>query len=207
VSRKERDETLSWSRDGRRLAVGAKHGVRVIELASGRVRQLTRGWDTEARWSPTKMMIAFRRIRTVNRIQHGTIYLIRADGTGLQTVTRPSVNVQGFDFSPDGSSIAFVTRTEVGSVCDGKTEREPPPVWPLSVLDVATRRSRQITPNSGAYLNPQFSPDGALIAVSGWTCETRRHLFPWRPYVLDRDGENLRHVPSGDYFAWVPMGP
>jgi Tol biopolymer transport system component len=70
---------LSWSPDGRRLLYGSLAGVRVIDVATKRIRLLAEGGEG-ARWSPDGRRIVFVRDRD--------IYTMRSDGSEQKRILR-----------------------------------------------------------------------------------------------------------------------
>jgi TolB protein len=77
-----------WSPDGRWIAVvregtPLQAGLFIIAAGGGGPRRLTRGLDTEPAWSPDSRRLGFRR-----GLLTGDIYVVNADGRGLQNLTR-----------------------------------------------------------------------------------------------------------------------
>lgn len=101
----------SWSPEGKRLVYrtsdNAGKGLRIIELSSGRITELTNGQynDNFPAWSPIDDRIAF----TSDRDGDYEIYTIRADGTDLKRLTRSPGNDAHSAWSPDGKWIAFTS--------------------------------------------------------------------------------------------------
>jgi Tol biopolymer transport system component len=92
----------------------------------------------------------------------GDIWVMRANGTGRRRITRSGGGVDfDPDFSPDGRRIVF--RTSRGSYAN---DQYGIGLEGIFVVDVATRRERQIQPRTGG-LFPAWSPDGKVIAFSG----------------------------------------
>lgn len=95
----------------------------------------------------------------------GGIWVMNADGSGRRKITNPRLAPEGatdYDpsWSPDGKRIVFRTdrghyvRDESGSGAQG-----------IFVVDVRTRRERQIQPRTGG-LFPAWSPNGKWIAMT-----------------------------------------
>ncbi len=100
----------SWSPDAKRLVYRtgtAGKGLRIIDVATGQVTELTDGKynDNFPSWSPVDDRIAF----TSDRDGDYEIYTIRVDGTDLKRLTRSPGNDAHSAWSPDGKWIAFAS--------------------------------------------------------------------------------------------------
>jgi len=148
--------SLAWSPDGTRLAYVSfeersgvnKPIVYVHSLATGR-RQIVaseRGSNSSPAWSPDGKQLAV----VLTRDGNSQIYLVNAEGGGLQRITRSS----GIDtepaFTPDGKTIYF-TSDRGGSA---------------QVYRVPTTGGEaiRVTFNGPFNARPQISPDGKYLS-------------------------------------------
>ncbi len=118
------------------------------------------------------------------------IYRVHPDGTGLERLTDDPAYDDQATLSPDGKTLAFVSSRVTGRAH----------VW---LMDIATRRARNLTNNSGSDFRPAWSPDGQWLA---FTSDRERPLAPrmgqweliqWNAlYVIRPDGTDLRRLTS-----------
>lgn len=94
--------------DGRRVAYAeTAFGLRLLDIETGRVEVLTRGFDQHPTWSPDGKRLAFEHDATGNG--DTSIWTMAADGEDRRQLIRP----RGEDidhkpeWSPDGTLIAF----------------------------------------------------------------------------------------------------
>jgi len=127
------------------------------------------------------------------------IWVMKADGSDRRQLTRPGAE-NDFDpsWSPDGKRIVFRTSR-------GRYKPDPGGIGAegIFVIDVATRKERQIQPPQGG-LFPAWSPDGTTIAFSG----TRGSPNEEDILLMNPDGTNVRDLglpPGGNECAtWSP---
>jgi TolB protein len=156
-----------------------------------------RSWATPAKIPPAAPTSLHGRIAYSTGA--GDIWVMNANGTGRRRLTRSGRgNDFDPDFSPNGRRVVF--RTSRG--------RYAPDRWGIGlegifVVDVRTRRQRQIQPRSGG-LFPAWSPNGEKIAFSGLAAGSRPvdtiHL-------MNPDGSGVVDLgPFGECSTWSPDG-
>lgn len=144
------------------------------------------------RWSPDGEMIAF-----ASYIEDDIdIYVMRADGSGLQNLTE-EIGGGGFpDWSPNGRRLAFTC--SIGGSAD------------ICVQDADGGNLMQLTTGPAVDRSPRWSPDGSLIAF-----ESNRDVGDYESedgsiYVMHEDGTGitrLTHDPGADGSpSWSPDG-
>lgn len=148
----------AWSPDGRRLAVtgtqaladspgGVGTAIFVIDVRSGRSRQLTDGpADDAADWSRNGE-IAFQRSGARHDPDDVDVFAVRPDGSGLRRITSGGGSEP--DWSPSGRRLAFVRGVGTGE--------------DVFTVTAAGGELRRVT-SSGWATSPAWSPDGRLIA-------------------------------------------
>ena len=129
----------------------------------------------------------------------GDIWVMNANGSGRRRITRSGRGVDfDPDFAPDARRIVF--RTSRGRYLP---DRYSIGLEGIFVVDVRTRRERQIQPPTGG-LFPAWSPDGALIAFSGLVSDGR----PVDTIqLMTPQGQDVRDLGvPGECATWSPDG-
>jgi Tol biopolymer transport system component len=161
----------SFAPDGRHLVLAAKRGGRdeivVLDVDRNRVTRRIKvdlnGVTTPA-WSPDGSRIVF----TGYDGGLSDLFIVNADGTGLQRLTDDRYADLHPAWSPDGRTIAFTTdrgpRTNFETLAIGNMR--------VALYDLETRTVRMLDGmDEGRSSNPQWAPDGGSLA-----------------YVSDRNG-------------------
>lgn len=198
----------AWSPDASRIAfqtAGAdgRFDIWTLELATSELRNLTEfegdfstgqdlAPDQSPAWSPDGQRLVFSSSGT----GEGDLYLVDADGSGLERLTSTEEPDLSPDWSPDGSRIVF--------------SRNVPSGTQLWIVDVATGAETPLTDPSGRDETPRWSPDGARIAFSRFLFASGGEEPNHDLYVMDADGSNVVQLTETPFAeidpAWSPDG-
>jgi Tol biopolymer transport system component len=122
--------------------------------------------------------------------RHGSadIFQARADGTAVERLTDHSAYDDQAALSPDKRAVAFVSTRDAGSN-------------DIYILDLATRKVRNLTKSPGGDFRPSWAPDGQTIAFTsdrgtGFPHAAGRweHVQASSVYVIRADGTGLRKL-------------
>lgn len=160
-------------------------------------RQLlsTPGYDYAASFSHDRQWVIF----TSERMGSADIYRVRTDGSGMERLTDDPAMDDQAALSPDGRTLAFVSTRGKGSA----------DIW---VMDMATRRARNLTNGAGGNFRPSWSPDGHWLAFSTDRATAPRSRGGGRfeetheasVYVMRADGSAVRRLTPDGVYAGSP---
>jgi TolB protein len=178
----------TWSRDGKRVALGVLHGgILITSAAGGNLRLFDwrfppRAFSGAPSWRPIGDELLFSVHITTNPKR---IYVASPDGTGVRRLTRGGASDDDPAWSPDGSLLAFV---RAGAGLDG--------IWVMSANGAGERRLT--TDRTDA--TPAWSPDGRRVAF------VRRQQL----WMMQANGSGQHRVLDHDAFpgliSWSPDG-
>ena len=169
--------------------------IYVMDPDGGNVRQITHNEgpcdhvcsdeDSQPAWSPYGTRIAF----TSNRDDNVNIYVVNADGSGVERLT---FGFGAFSpvWSPDGEMIAFSDLHDLFVMRADGTGLTQLPDNGLLWSDVSS-----------------WSPDGAQIAFDGWGTDGE---FDSEIYIMNADGTKVTQITNNDAqdigAVWSPDG-
>ncbi|HXG63694.1 MAG TPA: hypothetical protein VNO70_01215, partial [Blastocatellia bacterium] len=150
----------------------ANADVWLVSTAGGEPVRLTTSKknDNQPRWSPDGKWLAFLSARE----EKPQIFLISPFGGEAERLTDSKTGVQSFDWSPDGRSIAYLAQQELTPEEEKKQKDKDDAqvvdknfkyarIW---VIDVQTKKARELVKDNSQPSDPQWSPDGRSIAYT-----------------------------------------
>ena len=159
--------SITWSPDGRHLALTAKSGGRdvlyIVGSESGRVeRRIELPCDAlyYPAWSPVSDSIV------VVGVQQGRsdLWLVRRAADGVTRLTDDTYDEKEPTWAPDGRSLAFASDRVAPVVLHPVREKGGFGSYGLFRLDLATGAVSRILTTAGDDRSPAWSPDGKRLA-------------------------------------------
>ena len=164
-----------WSPDGGKIAFAVHDGISHIEVmdADGHNRVALENDASGPSWSPDGGKIAFVSIRDGGL----EIYVIGADGQGLERLTHGFLGGFSPSFSPGGDWIAYYASHEGFSN--------------IFVVGADGETRKRVTRNQEDHYHPAWSPDGQTIAYA-----SSDDHFPLgaKIHLMTADGKYLKQL-------------
>ncbi|HUF50113.1 MAG TPA: S9 family peptidase [Longimicrobiales bacterium] len=179
---------ITWTPDGRnivfRMATPANaSGTFRVESQLSQLRPRGATWTAAPR---VVEKLAYRRDGqgfTSDNISH--LFMVPADGGTARQLTEGEYGVGAIELTPDGRAVLYSS---------GPRQEDAEYAWRESdiyAVDLASGSVRQLTTRSGPDSGPKVSPDGRLIAYTGYDMTTDTWVDS-RMYVMGIDGSNPR---------------
>ena len=155
----------SFSPDGKRFVYrtfsGEGNGLRIMDLNTRAVTNLTDEYDNFPLWSPRGDLIMFA------RLYGGTydVYTIRPDGSSLKRLTNGNGNDAHMAWSPDGEYIAFAS-SRMGFKDEAVYTDAPQPYGEIFVMRFDGTGIEQLTDNQWEDGAPGWQPVPARQTAS-----------------------------------------
>ncbi len=175
-----------WSPDSQKIAFTVWAGIGHIEVmdADGENRVALEQNASGPSWSPDGAQIAF----VSGRDMGSEIYVIGADGQGLERVTHDLVGKWNPSFSPDGRRIAYWGE-EAG-------------FSHIYVVGTDGKNRVRLTHNEENHRDPAWSPDGGTIAYASSNDDG---LLGAKIHLMTADGKYIKQLST--VHEWIDHQP
>jgi dipeptidyl aminopeptidase/acylaminoacyl peptidase len=183
----ESPSDITWTPDGKsilfRVSVPRNQGGGRVEGMLGAYKPRGATWTAAPR---VVEKLQYRRDGqgfTTDNVSH--VFVVPADGGTARQLTDGEYGVGALELTPDGKTVVFSSgpRTEDAEYAWRESD--------IYSVDLATGTVKQLTTRSGPDNGPSVSPDGKLIAYTGYDMTTDTWVDS-RMYVMNIDGSGSR---------------
>jgi dipeptidyl aminopeptidase/acylaminoacyl peptidase len=168
-----------------------------------------------AKWTPAPRVVGSLHYRQdqIGFLEDGYthLFVVPSDGGTPKALTTGKWNVgagelrsgASIDWAPDSKSIVFNANRSENAEMQYQISH-------LLLVDVASGAIKDLVTKAGSWGRPTVSPDGKLVAFTGYEASTHTHTVD-DLYVVGVDGSNPRKI-SGDFdrdpltLRWAPDG-
>ncbi|MEQ8525826.1 S9 family peptidase [Gracilimonas sp.] len=176
---------LSWSPDGSKILfskfVPGSSSPRIADLPSP---------PAGAKWEQSAKVIdkAVYRRDGGGYVDEGYthLYVIPSEGGAPRKLTSGDYDHGSPSWAPDGKHIIYTADKSEDADMDPNNEQ-------IYLLNIETGEETQITDKRGPHNNPKISPDGKLIAYTGYEDQFLGYQQS-ELYIMNMNGSNLRNI-------------
>lgn len=171
------------------------NGIGLLNFESGEIQNLLPGANHSLSWSPDGKQIVFDGV--VNGFGPSHIFMLNVDDKKLKQLTDGYQGGYGFDWSPNGTQIAYVYENNEA-------------YSDLALFRLSDSVSIEITSTKGAEQSPSFSPDGKTLAYV-YIEDFSASIVNPQLMLIDIKSRKSRQVPLtvpviGQRVSWSPDG-
>lgn len=176
---------LSWSPDGSKLLFS-----KFVPGSSSTIKPKLPSPPNGAKWEESAQVIdkAVYRRDGGGYVDDGYrhIFVISADGGAPRQLTSGDYDHGSPSWAPDSEHIIFTADRSGSAELDPNNEQ-------IYEMNIESGELTQITDKRGPHRSPKISPDGKLIAYTGYEDEFLGYQLT-DLYIMNRDGSNIRNI-------------
>lgn len=177
--------SAQWSPDGKWIAFSSRLPGKPTSLA--KMPEKPRG----AKWVDPPVVVDRLQFKSDGRkgvlpVSYSHLFVLSADGGYARQVTSGDYNHGDFSWTPDSRFLIFSGNRRDNAEYDSRNSE-------IYEVEIASGAIRQLTDRQGPDGNPMVSPDGKLIAYTGYDDQYLGYQQD-QLYVMNRDGSNPRLI-------------